>query len=350
MEQPRRSWTGPTDDELAALDALGKAGEWTLGRAHAAAHQPRQGAVPRQVGRGGAKALTKRDLIRHHAVMAPAMLPYLADRPVNLHRFPDGDRQAGLLAQGGAVATRRSGSPAGATRTTARRDRVVLRRRLARRARLDGQLRRHRAAPVDVHGRRPAPADLGDDRHRPRAEGDLRRRARAGAACTAPRSSTSACEACPKVTGKRGIQIWVPVADGLRLRRTPAAWVERLSRAIGDTVPDLVSWEWEKAKRGGRTRLDYTQNAINKTLVAPFSARPVRGRTGVGADRLGRARRPRADVRSMDHPQTSASDSPEPATRSRRSSGASNGSRRCEPTRAGWTAGTRAECLRPQRC
>ena len=53
--------------------------------------------------------------------------------------------------------------------------------------------------------------------------------------------------------------------------------MERLSRAIGDTVPDLVSWEWEKAKRGGRTRLDYTQNAINKTLVAPFSARPARG-------------------------------------------------------------------------
>ena len=31
------------------------------------------------------------------------------------------------------------------------------------------------------------------------------------------------------------------------------------------------------AKRGGRIRLDYTQNAINKTLVAPFSARPAAG-------------------------------------------------------------------------
>ena len=67
-------------------------------------------------------------------------------------------------------------------------------------------------------------------------------------------------DACPKVTGKRGIQIWVPVAEGYTFEDT-SAWVERLSRAIGDTVPDLVSWEWEKAKRGGRTRLDYTQNA-----------------------------------------------------------------------------------------
>ena len=78
------------------------------------------------------------------------------------------------------------------------------------------------------------------------------------------------------MTGKRGIQIWVPVADGLTFDDT-RAWVERLSRAVGDVVPDMVSWEWEVAKRGGRTRLDYTQNAINKTLVAPFSPRPVAG-------------------------------------------------------------------------
>jgi bifunctional non-homologous end joining protein LigD len=83
-------------------------------------------------------------------------------------------------------------------------------------------------------------------------------------------------EGCPKVTGQRGVQIWVPVADGYAFEDT-SAWVEQLSRAIGDTVPEMVSWEWEKAKRGGRTRLDYTQNAINKTLVAPFSARPAVG-------------------------------------------------------------------------
>ena len=38
-----------------------------------------------------------------------------------------------------------------------------------------------------------------------------------------------------------------------------------------------MSWEWHKDRRGGLARLDYTQNAINKTLVAPFSARPAPG-------------------------------------------------------------------------
>ena len=42
------------------------------------------------------KAVTKRDLIRHYAAMAPAILPYLADRPINLHRYPDGIDQAGF--------------------------------------------------------------------------------------------------------------------------------------------------------------------------------------------------------------------------------------------------------------
>jgi bifunctional non-homologous end joining protein LigD len=78
------------------------------------------------------------------------------------------------------------------------------------------------------------------------------------------------------VTGQRGIQIWVPVAAGYTFAET-RRWVEAVSRAVGGTVPELVSWEWEVARRGGRVRLDYTQNAINKTLVAPFSTRPAPG-------------------------------------------------------------------------
>jgi bifunctional non-homologous end joining protein LigD len=42
-------------------------------------------------------------------------------------------------------------------------------------------------------------------------------------------------------------------------------------------VPELVSWKLEKSARQGLARLDYTQNAINKTLVAPYSPRPASG-------------------------------------------------------------------------
>ena len=38
-----------------------------------------------------------------------------------------------------------------------------------------------------------------------------------------------------------------------------------------------MSWEWAKSARKGRARLDYTQNAPIKTLVAPYSVRPGDG-------------------------------------------------------------------------
>jgi bifunctional non-homologous end joining protein LigD len=268
-------WVGPTDDELDALDHLGKAGEWQLGEHTLKLTNLDKVLFPAKAGRGGAKALTKRDLIRHHAVMAPAMLPYLADRPVNLHRFPDGIDKPGFW---------------------------------------------HKAVPkhapdwlrrwhYDDHGKGEAelyividsPAasawaanygaielhpwtSTADQPHQPSwamIDIDPGTKATFDDALVLARLYRTALdhldvEACPKVTGKRGIQIWVPVADGYAFEET-SAWVEQLSRAIGDTVPEMVSWEWEKARRGGRTRLDYTQNAINKTLVAPFSARPAVG-------------------------------------------------------------------------
>ena len=80
----------------------------------------------------------------------------------------------------------------------------------------------------------------------------------------------------PKTTGKRGIQVWIPIEPRYTFRDT-SDWVEQLSRAIGSTVPDLVSWEWSKSSRGGKARLDYTQNTYIKPLVAPYAVRPANG-------------------------------------------------------------------------
>src|ERR1700710_1532675 len=79
-----------------------------------------------------------------------------------------------------------------------------------------------------------------------------------------------------KVTGRRGIQIWIPIAPGPSFDDT-RAWVEQLSRTVGAVVPELVSWKWQVHDRGGLARLDFSQNAINKTLVAPYSPRAAAG-------------------------------------------------------------------------
>ena len=92
----------------------------------------------------------------------------------------------------------------------------------------------------------------------------------------------------PKVTGKRGIQVWVPIEPRYTFDET-RDWVGELSRGVGAVVPDLVSWEWGKADRGGKARLDFTQNAIIKTLVAPYAVQARLERGGLGADHLGGA-------------------------------------------------------------
>ncbi len=68
----------------------------------------------------------------------------------------------------------------------------------------------------------------------------------------------------------------MPIERGPSFDET-RAWVEQLSKAVGAVAPELVSWKWDVKERGGLARLDYTQNAINKTLVAPYSPRPAAG-------------------------------------------------------------------------
>jgi bifunctional non-homologous end joining protein LigD len=80
----------------------------------------------------------------------------------------------------------------------------------------------------------------------------------------------------PKTSGRRGLQVWIPIAVGPSFEET-RHWVEQLSHVVGQVVPELVSWTWEKRERRGLARLDYTQNAHNKTLVAPYSVRAADG-------------------------------------------------------------------------
>jgi bifunctional non-homologous end joining protein LigD len=265
-------WAAPTPDELGALDALGKAGEWRLGE-----HTLRLTNLDKVLfpARRPHPALTKRDLIRHNATMAPVMLPYLVDRPVNMHRFPDGIAKPGFWHKAVPAHApdwlrrwRNEDADPGETELYLVIDSPAALAWVAN----YGAIEVHPWTSTVRDTKRPTWAMIDIDPGADASFDDV---------LVLARLHRTALEhldvrAMPKVTGKRGIQIWVPVADPYSFDDT-RAWVEALSRAVGSTVPDLVSWEWEVSKRGGRTRLDYTQNAINKTLVAPFSTRPVEG-------------------------------------------------------------------------
>jgi bifunctional non-homologous end joining protein LigD len=263
--------------ELEALDALVKEGVWRIdGQDLKLTNLDK----PLFDGRPPNDApITKRELIRYYVTIAPTMLPHLKDRPLNLHRFPNGANGPSFWQK-----NIKDTDPKWLTRwhetgVDGRTDRNANDHLMA-----DGPASLAwlaNQASFEVHawtGKLPDPwqptfAYIDIDPGEKTTWDDT---------LTLARLYRTALEhlgvrGYPKTTGKRGIQIWIPIVPGKYDFHDTSNWVERLSRAVGSTVPDLVSWEWSTKNRQGKARLDYTQNASIKTLVAPYSVRPAAG-------------------------------------------------------------------------
>jgi len=260
-----------TDDAAAALEAMEKEGMW-----QAAGRELRVTNLDKVLfpGRDGGAAVTKRDLFRYHLAVAPTLVPYLRDRGLTVQRFPNGVESKGFWQK-----DLPKHAPAWVKRWTYHHreegpkdypvvDEPATLLWLAQEAAIELH---PWTSPSDTPDR-PSYALIDIDPG-PETTWDevvaLARLFRTALGHLGVRGY-------PKVTGKRGIQVWIRIHPGPSFSDT-SAWVEGLSRAVGATVPDLVSWEWAKRARKGKARLDYTQNAINKTLVAPYSPRPAAG-------------------------------------------------------------------------
>jgi len=265
-------WNGATDDELEALAKLKREGWWSVGGRELKVTNLDKVLFPKDRRH---RALTKRDLIAYYARTAPAILPYVAGRPINLHRYPDGVGTKGFWYKARPehapewLGSFRHPDPGkDETEVYSVFDSAAA---LAWAANF-GAIELHPWTSTAEHPLRPTWAMIDLDPGDTTSFDDLLTLARLHRTAL----DHLGVEGCPKVSGRRGIQIWIPVADRYTFDDT-RDWVERLSRITGELVPELVSWEWQKAKRGGKARLDFTQNAINKTLIAPFSVRPAPG-------------------------------------------------------------------------
>lgn len=267
---PRVDVVAASAAELEALDGIPREGHWQV-----AGHEVRLTNLDKVIVPAGEghPDLTKRDLIRYYVRVGPTLVPYLAKRGLTLQRFPDGIGREGFWQKdlpGHAPDWVARWDYAGheGPKTYVVVDRVATLAWLAQEAALElhpwtsqtDAPRQPTYALIDVD---PGPHTTWDE------------------VLVLARLYRTALDhlgvtGLPKVTGKRGIQVWVPVRRGYTFDET-RGWVEGISRMIGGLVPDLVSWEWTKRDRKGRARLDFTQNAINKTLVAPYSVRPAPG-------------------------------------------------------------------------
>ncbi len=268
----RRAGARPDDPALTELDRMGRQGTWEFAGRELRLTNLDKVLFP---ARPGQDPVTKRELVRHWASVAPMLVPLMRDRPVNLHRYPNGADRPGFwhkaVPEHAPEWIERWDNPnagTGETRTYFVASEPATFAWLAN----YGAIELHPWTSTTDAPRQPSWALIDLD------PGD---RTSWDELLVLARLHRTALDhlgvwALPKVTGRRGIQIWIPLVDGLGLDDT-RDWVEALSRTVGRITPELVSWEWTVSDRRGLARLDFTQNAINKTLVAPYSPRPAPG-------------------------------------------------------------------------
>lgn len=261
-----------TADELDRLEALGRDGIWEVDGVEVPVSN-----LDKVLFEAGPDRpeVTKRDLLRYLGRIGGVMVPYLAGRPCNFQRFPDGVAAGGFWAK---AAPKRppewmrewpnEDADADETRWYVVVDRLATLLFLGNLAALE--LHPWTSSCATSHQPDWALIDLDPGTETTWEQVVLLAKMHQVAL------DQLGVEGALKVTGKRGIQIWIPIAPGASFADT-LAWVEKVSVLVGGMVPDLVSWAWSKADRGGRARLDYTQNLRNKTLVGPYSPRAAPG-------------------------------------------------------------------------
>ncbi|MCE9672324.1 DNA ligase D [Myxococcus stipitatus] len=83
-------------------------------------------------------------------------------------------------------------------------------------------------------------------------------------------------ESYPKTSGKRGLHVMVPLAEGHTYARVQAH-ANALARALEERLGDIATTKRDIRSRKGRLYIDAGQNARGKTMVAPYSLRAREG-------------------------------------------------------------------------
>ncbi|MGD2075042.1 MAG: non-homologous end-joining DNA ligase [Gammaproteobacteria bacterium] len=219
---------------------------------------------------------TKGDLIRYYREVAGVMIPHLRNRPLTLHRFPDGIDHEGFYQQESPdylpewIETRRvqrAGNGAG--------DPVehVLCNKQATLVYLANQ------AVITLHAwlaRAPAVTrpdrlifDLDPKNH---AFSDVRKAAHRVVALMRQLGMSPFA----MTTGSRGLHIVAP----LRAERdfdAVRALARDMAACLAERHPEALTVEQRKDKREGRIYLDVMRNAYGQTAVVPYSVRPLPG-------------------------------------------------------------------------
>jgi bifunctional non-homologous end joining protein LigD len=222
-----------------------------------------------------ADGITKRDLAGYYAAVAPAMVPHVKDRPLNLWRWNTGIENEVVVQQAipkGApdwvrrvkVSRRRGGDVVHAVGGEAAT--LVW---LANQNCITPHVWTARADRPDHPDRLVFDFDPPDD-------GDHIDAIRAGALAIGELLRERGLAPYAMTSGSRGIHVVAP------LRRRHESDVVRavageLAEEVAERLPDQLTTSWRKAGRGGRVLVDAARNTYAQTAVAPYAVRAKPG-------------------------------------------------------------------------
>jgi bifunctional non-homologous end joining protein LigD len=222
------------------------------------------------------RGISKGELIDYYRAVAEVQLPHLRDRPLTLHRFPDGIGADGFFQQDcpdyfpdwiQTHRTPRAGEDNGEAVRHVLCNNAATLAYLANQATITLHAWLARAPRIGRPDRLIFDLDPPDD--------DF------GAVRLAARRVVELMQQLgmhphAMTTGSRGLHVVAPLRasddfDAVRqLAQDMAAWLARRH-------PDALTVEQRKAKRRGRIYLDVMRNAYGQTAVAPYSVRALPG-------------------------------------------------------------------------
>jgi bifunctional non-homologous end joining protein LigD len=217
--------------------------------------------------------ITKGELIDYYGKIAKVMLPYTRDRPVTMHRFPEGIDREGFYQQeisgyfpdwiGRVTVTKKEG---GSTTHVVCQDKATLV-YLACQACITPHVWLSRQDRLDYPDLLILDLDPPDDDFAP---------VRKAANWLRELLVELKVDPFVKTTGSRGVHVTVPLdrtADFNQVR----SLARDVARVLVKRQPDQLTDEQRKEKRGQRVFIDTMRNSYGQTAVAPYAVRAKQG-------------------------------------------------------------------------
>lgn len=226
---------------------------------------------------------TKGDVIDYYVRVAPVLLPHLADRPLTMRRFPDGvDGQsfyAKHLPRGTPPWIRHAAMPRSPGSKDPTSVEFVILGDLgslvwaANLASLEIHVPMWRIGPDD----RPEPPDLMVFDLDPGPPATIVECSQVALILADVLRDSRGLTAYPKTSGSKGMQLYMGLPPEARSETWEAGRPREEAKVLAEQLarehPDLIVSNMSKEIRAGRVLIDWSQNHVAKTTIAPYSLR-----------------------------------------------------------------------------